>query len=124
MPRAKEPDALTRLADWSHTEVKLKGVRELVEQARVEGGALRLKHHQRSTAVVLTPQAYLDLVQRAESGDAARAKAPDPLKMLRARFDERLEQLQRRGAPERLDAAFGAPTGEMSRMCEMPMLAG
>lgn len=124
MARTPEDPRLAALPAWTHTQVKNQGVRELVDQATSAGGALQLRQHRRTTAVVLSPQAYLDLLERAAAGDAARAAMPSPVAQLRARFDERLELLQRRGATDRLEAAFEADTGEMSRVCEMPMLAG
>lgn len=108
------------LATFSHTSVKTSGMRALVDTAD-KRGAVMLVNHGRPTGVLLSVGEYTRLAQLA---NVAISGMPDPVDALRRRFDERLEILQRRGAPERLDAAFEAPTREMARMCEYPMLAG
>lgn len=106
------------LPAWSHTEVKKHGLRGLLEFVELRGAA-RLVNHGRTTGVVLTPEAYAELQRRAEL-----APTEDPLAALRRQFDERLAQLERRGAPERLEAAFDARTLEMARLAEPPLVAG
>lgn len=117
------PSPIAALPIWTHTELKTRGPRALAEQLPDVGGVV-LMNHGRKTAVVLSVAEYERLAALAPELERLRAEQPDPIDLLRQRFDERLEQLRRRGAPERLDAAFEAPVREMGRMCEPPLLAG
>lgn len=114
---------LDTMTGWTHPEIRKRGVRTLTESLGEMRGVV-LENHGRPTAVMLLTEEYArlrDLARMALEGVAA---LPDPLDQLRARFDERLAQLQRRGAPERVDAAFEAHTRGMGLRCEPPMLAG
>jgi len=115
------PDAA--LPVWTHTDLKTRGPRALSEQLLGAGGVV-LMNHGRKTGVVLSMAEFERLTALAREAERLRAELPDPIDLLRQRFDERLEMLRRRGAPERLDAAFEANTRDMGLMCEPPLLAG
>lgn len=107
---------LQALPARTHSEIKLKGVRALVDDAG-HHGAVALRNHGHVTAVVVAPERYLELVRRAEQSD--------PLAALRRQFDERLDLLARRGGADRLDAAFeDAQTRVMAQAGEPVVLAG
>lgn len=112
---AQSPE-LQALPARTHSDLKLKGVRELVEAAG-HHGAVALRNHGHVTGVVVSPERYVELVRRAAQAD--------PLAALRRQFDERLDLLARRGAADRLDAAFEqAHPKVMAQAAEPPVLSG
>lgn len=93
-------DALAELESTPASEFKKSGWRGVHERLRsARHGALLVKNHRRSEAVLLTTDEYARLLRLADS--ATRTEA-DAMAELRQRFDERLAGLRERGASDRL----------------------
>lgn len=117
-PAASPP--IEALPVVNHAAIKKSGINSVTDTLG-DRPAVVLVNRKRPTAVVLSPAEYERLRSLA---DMAANGYPDPLEALRKRFDERLRVLERRGAPERIEAAFSPSTLDMARACEPPMLAG
>jgi len=102
-----EPDDLATLASAPASDVKKKGWRRLMKTLQAEGdGRLLVTNHDEPQAVILSAEAYLDMMRLVRQGQAPVQGA---LEELRARFDERLVALAADDAGERLRAVMRAP---------------
>lgn len=108
-------DATLDLPLWPAADIKRAGWKALME--KVVKGPVKVTHHGKDQAVVLTPAQYAALVEAA-------AAAPSPLEVLERRFDERLAMLSRPDAAKRLQTAFEASPEQMSKLSDLPLLSG
>jgi hypothetical protein len=88
------------------SDIKRLGWRGALERARQNKGQLTVTNHARAEGVILTHEAYTDLLRKAAEQDSAVERA---LLDLRGRFDERLKDLQGKGAANKLRAAIRSP---------------
>lgn len=94
------------LATAAASEFKRLGWPGLLERAHENAGRLAVTSHNRLQAVILTPEAYESLVEKAEQQQEADA---DALERLRAEFDEHLAVLEGPEGAARLRAASESP---------------
>jgi PHD/YefM family antitoxin component YafN of YafNO toxin-antitoxin module len=87
------------------SDVKRRGWRGVMWTVREEGTVL-VTNHDRPEAVILTADAYADLVDRAQQ---AESRVEADLALLRHRFDERLASLDKPDAGDRLRSVMRNP---------------
>jgi hypothetical protein len=88
------------------SDIKRLGWRGVLERARQNKGQLTVTNHARAEGVILTHEAYTDLLRKAAEQDSAVERA---LLDLRARFDERLTDLRGKSGANKLRAAIRSP---------------
>jgi len=118
--RPAGPPPIEELPVVNYAAIKKSGINSVTDTLG-DRPAVVLVNRKRPTGVVLLPAEYERLRSLA---DMAANGYPDPLDALRKRFDERPRVLERRGAPERMEAAFEVSTIDIARACEPPRLAG
>ncbi len=87
------------------SDVKRRGWRGMMWTLREQGTVL-VTNHDRPEAVILTADAYADLLDRATQGES---RAESDLALLRRRFDERLAALRKPDAGDRLRSVMRSP---------------
>jgi prevent-host-death family protein len=88
------------------SDVKKKGWRRMLELAREHQGRLAITSHNRPQAVILTVEAYEQLVEQSRRQEAA---FDSTLEALSAEFDQRLATLGTPAGTDRLRKAARAP---------------
>lgn len=96
-----------KLASAPASDIKKIGWRGIVELVHNHDGRLMVTSHDRPQAVILTPEAYSELVEKGNKQDAAIEAA---LETLRTRFDDRLTGLEGSAGAARLRSAIQSPT--------------
>jgi hypothetical protein len=103
MGSSKPPvDAQKALARLPASDVKRRGWRGIMRTVHASGPVL-VTNHEQAEAVILTPDAYQDLLERATRNEPV---IESDLALLRRRFDERLAALRSPDAATRLRAAM------------------
>jgi PHD/YefM family antitoxin component YafN of YafNO toxin-antitoxin module len=97
--------AVMALARVPASDVKRRGWRGVVRTLRTEGAVL-VTNHDQPEAVILSAEAYADLLDRAKQVESP---IDSDLTALRRRFDERLAALRTPDAGKRLRAAMRGP---------------
>jgi PHD/YefM family antitoxin component YafN of YafNO toxin-antitoxin module len=87
------------------SDVKRRGWRGLMWTLREQGTVL-VTNHDRPEAVILTADAYAELLDRAQQSDS---RVESDLTLLRRRFDERLAALGKPDAGDRLRTVMQSP---------------
>ena len=87
------------------SDVKRRGWRGIMRTVRSEGAVL-VTNHDQPEAVIVGPEEYAALLERAAQADA---RIESDLAALRRRFDERLAALRKPDAGDRLRAAMRGP---------------
>ena len=98
-------DVFAQLPHTPASDVKRLGWRGLMKTVRSNGKTV-VTNHNAPEAVILSTEAYADLMQLVQQ---ASANTESALAALRRRFDERLAALQTPDAGERLRAVMRAP---------------
>jgi len=99
---AEVPRALSRVPA---SDLKRRGWRGVMWTLREEGAVL-VTNHDRPEAVILTADAYADLLDRAQRSES---RVQSDLALLRRRFDDRLAALATPDAPDRLRSVMQRP---------------
>jgi PHD/YefM family antitoxin component YafN of YafNO toxin-antitoxin module len=98
-------DALKALSRVPASDVKRRGWRGVMWTLREEGSVL-VTNHDQPEAVILTADAYANLLDRANQ---AASRVESDLTTLRHQFDERLAALRKADAGERLRSVMKGP---------------
>lgn len=93
------------LARVPASDVKRRGWRGVMRTVSVEGAVL-VTNHDQPEAVILSADAYVNLLDRAKQ---AESRVESDLALLRRRFDERLAALRKPDAGQRLRSTMRGP---------------
>lgn len=104
--RAKPAPPPAAAGSATATEIKTIGWRGVLDRARRNAGLLTITNHDQPQAVILTPEAYASLLEKANAQDSAVARS---LEQLRESFDARLASLATPKAAEQLREVFDRP---------------
>ncbi len=102
---SSDSTAVANMACASAGDVKKLGWRRILERARQNAGRLKVTNHDQAQAVVMTVEAYEDLLAE---GRQRLLPEEEALAALRARFDERLARLESPAAAAGLREAIDA----------------
>jgi PHD/YefM family antitoxin component YafN of YafNO toxin-antitoxin module len=97
--------AMKALSRVPASDVKRRGWRGVMWTLREEGAVL-VTNHDRPEAVILTADAYADLLDRAQQSES---RVESDLALLRRRFDDRLAALAKPDAGDRLRSVMRSP---------------
>ena len=101
----KSAEATKALSRVPASDVKRRGWRGVMWTLREEGAVL-VTNHDRPEAVILTADAYADLLDRAQQSES---RVESDLTLLRRRFDDRLAALAQPDAGDRLRSVMRGP---------------